>query len=79
MFLLRNKKDSIFWMKKTGIIHIREMSRKLKNFHGQGIVREFCDVSGKNENFAKMSGKCQEILHFSPMKLECLVPMYLFC
>ena len=47
----------------------------LNFFQGQGIVREFCDVSGKNE----ILQKCQEILHFSLMKLGCLVPMYLFC
>ena len=50
------------------------MSGKLKFFQGQGIVREFCDVSGKNE----ILQKCQGILHFSLTKLGCLVPMYLF-
>ena len=37
------------------------MSGKLKNFQDQGMVREFCDVSGKNEilqkkNVREMSG-----------------------
>ena len=59
----------------SGFIHVREMSGKFKFFQGQGIVREFCDVSGKNE----ILQKCQGILHFSLMKLGCLVPMYLFC
>ena len=27
----------------------------------------------------KMSGKCQRILHFSLIKLGCLVPMYFSC
>ena len=35
---------------------------------------ELCDVSGKNE----ILQKCQGILHFNLMKLEYLVPMYLF-
>ena len=41
------------------------MSGNFKFFQGQGIVREFHIVSGKNE-FVKMSGNCQGILHFSP-------------
>ena len=36
------------------------MSGKLKFFQGQGIVREFYVMSGKNECFLK----CQGILHF---------------
>ena len=32
------------------------MSGKFIFFQGQGIVREFCDVSRKNEIFAKISG-----------------------
>ena len=59
----------------AGFIHIREMSGKFGFFQGQGIVREFCDVSGKNEFLQKYQG----ILHFSLMKLGCLVPMYLSC
>ena len=50
------------------------MSGKFYFFPGQGIVREFCDVSGKNE----ILQKCQGSLHFNIMKLECFVPMYLF-
>ena len=32
----------------TGFIRVREMSGKFKFFQGQGIVREFYVVSGKN-------------------------------
>ena len=42
-----------------GFIHIREMSGNFFFFQGQRIVREFCDVSGKNEimqNVREMSG-----------------------
>ena len=58
----------------TGFIHVREMSGKFKFFQGQGILREFCDMSGKDE----ILQKCLGILHFNLMKLECLIPMYLF-
>ena len=44
----------------TGFIHIREMSGKLKFFQGQGIVRKFCDVSGKNEILQKCRGNVRE-------------------
>ena len=37
-------------------------------------VREFCDMSGKDE----ILQKCLGILHFNLMKLECLIPMYFF-
>ena len=36
------------------------MSGKLKNFQGQGIVRELCDVSGKNEILQKCQGNVRE-------------------
>ena len=39
-----------------GFIHVREMSGKFNFFQGQGIVREFCDVSGKNEILQKWQG-----------------------
>ena len=45
---------------KTGFIRVREMSGKFKFFQGQGIVREFYVVSGKNVYFLK----CQGILKF---------------
>ena len=45
----------------TGFICVREMSGNFKFFQGQGIVREFHIVSGKNE----ILSKCQGILHFS--------------
>ena len=60
---------------KCRVLGVREMSEKFKFFQGQGIVREFCDVSVKNE----ILQKCQGILHFSLMKLGLLVPMDLFC
>ena len=44
----------------AGFIRVREMSGKLKNFQGQGIVREFYVVSGENACFLK----CQGILKF---------------
>ena len=48
------------------------MSGKFKFFQGLGILREFCDMSGKDE----ILQKCLGILHFNLMKLECLIPMY---
>ena len=41
-----------------GLPNVREMSGKLKFFKGQGIVREFCELSG---NFGNI-GKCQGIV-----------------
>ena len=43
----------------AGFIHVREMSGKLKNFQGQGIVREFYVVSVKNEVLLKCQGILQ--------------------
>ena len=40
------------------------MSGKFKIFQGQGIVREFHNLSGKIEFYSKISGKCQGILEF---------------
>ena len=40
----------------SGLPHTMEKSGKLKFFQGQGIVREFCKVSGKLENFGKSRG-----------------------
>ena len=51
-----SNKFAVFVEKKkslSGFIHVREMSGKFKFFQGQGIVREFCDVSGKNEILQK--------------------------
>ena len=48
----------------TGFIHIREMSRKFLFFQGQGIVREFYVVSGKNECFLKCQGNVREFYKF---------------
>ena len=43
-----------------GFIRVREMSGKFKFFQGQGIVREFNVVSGKNECFLKCQGNVRE-------------------
>ena len=40
------------------------MSGKLKKFQGQGIVREFYVVSGKNECFLKCQGNVREFYNF---------------
>ena len=45
---------------KAGFIRVREMSGKFKIFQGQGIVREFHNLSGKIEFLLK----CQGILEF---------------
>ena len=45
---------------KTGFIRVREMSGKFKFFQGQGIVREFYVVSGKNEFLLKCQGNVRE-------------------
>ena len=58
----------------TEFIHVSEMSGKFKFFQGQGILREFCDMSGKDE----ILQKCLGILHFNLMKLQYLIPMYFF-
>ena len=44
----------------TGFIRVREMSGKFKFFQGQGIVREFYVVSGKNECLLKCQGNVRE-------------------
>ena len=44
----------------TGFIRVREMSGKFKQIQGQGIVREFYVVSGKNECFLKCQGNVRE-------------------
>ena len=43
-----------------GFIRVREMSGKFKFFQGQGIVREFYVVSGKNECLLKCQGNVRE-------------------
>ena len=45
----------------TGFIHIGEMSGKFNFFQGQVIVREFYDVSGKNEILQKCQGNVREL------------------
>ena len=56
-----------FWALKTGFvlltagfIHVREMSGKFKIFQGQGIVREFHNLSGKIEFLLKCQGNVRE-------------------
>ena len=45
---------------KTGFIGVREMSGKFKIFQGQGIVREFHNLSGKIEFLLKCQGNVRE-------------------
>ena len=45
---------------RSGFIRVREMSGKLKNFQGQGIVREFQNLSGKIEFLLKCQGDVRE-------------------
>ena len=44
----------------SGFIRVREMSGKLKFFQGQGIVREFHNMSGKIEFLLKCQGNVRE-------------------
>ena len=43
-----------------GFIRVREMSGKFKIFQGQGIVREFHNLSGKIEFLLKCQGNVRE-------------------
>ena len=52
----------------SGLIRVREMLGNLLFFQGQGIVREFHDVSGKNEILPKCQGFIRE---FSYSSHEC--------
>ena len=58
----QNVVEHVVWSGSTlsGFIHVREMSGKFNFFQGQGIVREFCDVSGKNESLQKCQGNVRE-------------------
>ena len=44
----------------SGYIRVREMSGKFKIFQGQGIVREFHNLSGKIEFLLKCQGNLRE-------------------
>ena len=44
----------------AGLPRVREKSGKLKFFQGQGIVREFCKLSGKFGNIVKCQGIVRE-------------------
>ena len=48
----------------SGFIHVREMSGKFNLFQGQGIVREFYVVSGKNGYLLKCQGNVREFYNF---------------
>ena len=48
----------------AGFIRVREMSGKFKFFQGQGIVREFYVLSGKNECLLKCQGNVREFYNF---------------
>ena len=50
-----------------GFIRVREMSGNFKFFQGQGIVREFHIMSGKNEILSKCQGIVREF-YISVMK-----------
>ena len=45
---------------KSGFIRVREMSGKFEIFQGQGIVREFSNLSGKIEFLLKCQGNVRE-------------------
>ena len=47
-------------LQKAGFIRVREMSGKFKIFQGQGIVREFHNLSGKIEFLLKCQGNVGE-------------------
>ena len=59
-----NKVVSVFVITQSGFIRVREMSGKFKFFQGQGIVREFYAVSGKNEYLLKCQGNVSEFYDF---------------
>ena len=44
----------------AGFIRVREMSGKFRIFQGQGIVREFHNLSGKIEFLLKCQGNVRE-------------------
>ena len=46
------------------------MSGKFKFFQGQGIVREFYVVLGKNECLLKCQGNVREFYNFQPVSYD---------
>ena len=58
----RSIKADLYDIEETnaGFIRIREMSGKFKIFQGQGIVREFHNLSGKIEFLLKCQGNVRE-------------------
>ena len=63
----------------AGFIQVKEMSGNLFFFKVRELSGNSVMCQGKMKFLQKMSGKCQGILHFSQMKLECLVPAYFSC
>ena len=59
----------------TCLGNVRDILFFSRSGNCQGILR----CVREKYNFTKMSGKCQGILHFSLMKLGCLVLMYSSC
>ena len=57
-------------MLKTGFIRVREMSGKFNFFQGQGIVREFYVVSGKNEFLLKCQGNVREFYNIQFVSID---------
>ena len=55
-----NHHETICREKEPGFIRVREMSGKFKIFQGQGIVREFHNLSGKIEFLLKCQGDVRE-------------------
>ena len=74
--LIRAFADCVFLIR----VHTHQGNvREIKNFSRSANCQRILWCIREKWNFAKMSGKCQGILHFSLMKLGCLVPMYRFC
>ena len=48
----------------SGLPRVREKSGKLNFFQGQGIVREFCKLSGKLRNIVKCQVIVREFLKY---------------
>ena len=51
---------AVLYFTSPGFIRVREMSGKFKIFQGQGIVREFHNLSGKIEFLLKCQGNVRE-------------------
>ena len=63
LLIMRHNPDADFWQigwEMSGLPRIREKSGKFEFFQGQGIVREFCKLSGKFGIFGKCQGTVRE-------------------